>query len=285
MSEILLVGATGPLGRVIARELSGRGHAVLGISRSGGVGATAVDVTDTDLLRATLRAAKPAAVIDLSRPSLPEGDAADTVVDQAIAAHRRFVTTCAEEGVARMVFASSAAVYGTASQAPHAESEPLPNGGPYARLKSGSERNLSAASATGAFAELALAFRIFNVYGPGFSQSLITRLVDRSVPAPTMYVSDDFVRDYIHSGDVARAVAGAIEGPPLGARVLNLGTGVGTSNNDLLATLPQSIFTASHDLASPSHSVADMTLARETLGLTSFVTVADAVERWRDGER
>lgn len=284
MTGILLVGATGPLGQAIAHELAGRGHAVLGVSRSGGAGVTALDVTDSNLLRTTLRAAKPAAVIDLSRPSLPEGNAADAAVDGAVAAHRRFLATCAEEGVERMIFASSAAVYGTSSRAAHAECEPLPADGPYARLKSESELNLSTASAAGAFAGLALALRIFNVYGPGFSQSLITRLVERTDPAPTIFVSDDFVRDYIHGGDVARAVAGAIESPSLGALVLNLGTGVGTSNNELIATLPHAVFAARHDLATPSYSVADMTLARQALGLTSFMTIADAAERWRDAK-
>jgi UDP-glucose 4-epimerase len=284
VSGVFLVGATGPLGRAIARELAGRGHAVQGISRSGGLGSTPLDVTDTKLLRIALRAARPAAVIDLSKPELPESGTADAAVDGALAAHRQFLTTCAEEGVARLVFASSAAVYGTSSAKPHAEGEPLPPAGTYARLKSGSELNLSAAADSGAFAELALALRIFNIYGPGFSNSLVTRLVERTHPAPTVYVSDAFVRDYIYSGDVARAIVGAIDGPPLGAHVLNLGTGVGTSNNDLLATLPDAIFTASHDLASPSYSVADMTLARETLSLNSFVAVAHAVDRWHDAK-
>ncbi|NTV38395.1 MAG: NAD-dependent epimerase/dehydratase family protein [Demequinaceae bacterium] len=284
MSTILLVGSTGPLGQAIGRELTVRGHTVHGVSRSGGLGTAVLDATNTKALRALLRDLKPDSVIDLSRPDLSSGDAASAEVDGAVAAHHRFLSTCGDEGIARMVFASSAAVYGTASRQPHVESEALPPGGPYARVKSGSERNLSDASALGAFAELALSLRIFNVYGPGFSQSLITRLVEHTEPAPAVYVSGDFVRDYIHSTDVARSVAGAIEGPPLGAHVLNLGTGVGTSNSEVVAALPDAVYVGRHDLATPSYSVADMTLARQTLGLPAFLRVADAVERWRGAE-
>jgi UDP-glucose 4-epimerase len=94
-------------------------------------------------------------------------------------------------------------------------------------------------------------------------------------------VSESFVRDYVHSVDVARTVATALEGAHVSAPVLNVGTGIGTSNVDLLSLLPDAAYTESESPSTPSFSVADMTLAREVLDLGSFVTIAEAVQDWK----
>lgn len=274
------MGASGPLGRLISRELVESGHDVSGVSRSGGDGLAALDVYRADLVRDLLQRARPQAVVDLSRPALAGGTADEDVVDRAISGHRAFLRECADAGVERMVFASSGAVYGTSSSTPHRESEALRPHGPYARLKATSEENVAAMRESGAFPGLALAFRIFNVYGPGFTNSLVNRLVEGAQPPPSVFVSKRFVRDYIHGGDVARAIAAAIGGATLSTPVLNLGTGVGTSNTELLSMLPHASFAEDHGVLKASFSVADMTLTHKTLELAPFATIAEAAAHW-----
>jgi nucleoside-diphosphate-sugar epimerase len=104
--------------------------------------------------------------------------------------------------------------------------------------------------------------------------------MERTVPPPAVYMADDYVRDYIHSQDVARVVASAVGGEQLAVPALNLGTGVGTSNRELASLVDPRSFVEATESLGPSHSVADMTLARATLRLPEFTRLADAIAAW-----
>jgi len=270
IQRILLVGASGPLGRAVSAVLSGDGHEVRGVSRTGGGRLAQLDVADTSQVLAAVQSIRPHSVVYLARPELTDTHS----VDLALEDFSRFIAVCAAEGVSRVIFASSAAIYGTSTSSPHREDEPVEANGLYAQLKLRSESLLTEVANVTAMS--ALSFRIFNVFGPGFTFSLINRLVLGDDPTPVLHVGQDFVRDYIHSADVARAFAMALVDDVLAPPLLNLATGIPVSNDDLLSQIPGARFIASEAETFPSHSVADVALLSATLGFQPTITVAMA---------
>ncbi|MCU1422417.1 MAG: hypothetical protein JWN36_2068 [Microbacteriaceae bacterium] len=271
---MLVVGASGPLGRAVSTELGSRGRELLRVSRSGGAGTTRLDATALDAVREFLVASRPETVVYLARPVLDEADAARSA-RRAVDQLRDFAAIATESGVERLVFASSAAVYGTVQRAAVSELDAPVGTSAYALLKLESERVLADAARSGDLATMSL--RIFNVYGPGFDQSLVNRLVLGDDPPPVVDDTEEFVRDYIHSSDVARAVALAMDAEAAGSIVVNVGTGVGTSNSALIALCPSAARVPSERPMPPSFSIADVSLIRSLWGFEAQVSVADAV--------
>jgi UDP-glucose 4-epimerase len=246
----LVIGGSSPLGRAIGARLTAAGGEVALTSRRG---RSPLDVTDPSSVREVLEARAWDAVVYLATSKAPEEST--TQLDGL----RRTVQALVGANVRRLVFASSAAVYGTDSPTPRDEESPLLGASSYARLKIESERILRGETPEG-FSSLAL--RIFNVWGPGFENSLVNKLAgpDR----PPLPVTSEYVRDYVHSGDVARAVVAALTAETGRFRAVNVATGNGVSNSDLANEFgPDSYAPASS--GAPSYSVGDTRLAEKLL--------------------
>ena len=155
-------------------------------------------------------------------------------------------------GVERMVFSSSAAVYGEPAAQPIPETAPLEPVNPYGRSKAMAERILQDAAGAGQLRAICL--RYFNAAGAAADGSMgedhrpETHLIPRVLAAAlkggsvTVYGSDyptpdgTAVRDYVHVEDLAGAHAAALaalDRVPFGA--YNLGTGKGHSVKDVIA--------------------------------------------------
>ena len=271
----LLIGAPSPLGRAIGDELVARRHNVHGISRSGADGTERLDVTDPVQTLRMLRNVRPTRVVHLARPDLPDDPV--SFIDATVEALHRFALQCAEVGVERFVFASSAGVYGTAAAEPLKETDATPAPTPYSQLKLRSEQALADAATSSGLATLSL--RIFNAYGPGLTGSLTNRLVLGDTAPPVVRVIPHFVRDYIHSTDIALAVGLALESGKSSAQVVNVGTGIGTSNTELLALCPRAEYRSSNVSGAQSCSVADIGLARTLWGFAPRVRLKEALRR------
>lgn len=278
--RVLLVGATSPIGRAVAKELAAVEHLVTGTSRSGGAGLEQLDVTDRLQCESVLARVRPDAVIYLARPELAQPDPAQpdrepNGIDSAVEDLRRFGEQCVEHGVSRLVFASSAAVYGTAANTPRAENCATPGNSPYAILKLRSEVTLAELASAAALSVITL--RIFNAYGPGLVASLVNRLAAPDGLGPQVYHSEHFIRDYIHAADVARGFGAAIAANTNASAVLNLGTGVGTSNRELLALFPSADYRENPEFEGSSVSVAETSLIFSSLGFEPRITLPMAV--------
>lgn len=156
-----------------------------------------------------------------------------------------------DAAVNRLVFSSSAAVYGgtVGSIAEDAECSPL---SPYGETKLWGERLISAASVS--WGLRAASLRYFNVGGASTREladsgafNLIPIVFDHIEQgrAPIIF-GDDYetldgtcVRDYVHVSDVAEAHLAVLDALPLDARneVFNIGTGVGTSVREMMAVI------------------------------------------------
>lgn len=256
-TDVLVIGAGGPIGHALVRLLRSEDVAIATTTRSGVE--YPLDVRDARQVRDLLSALRPSAVAYLVNPHLPSG-ARVRDVKAAAAAAARAAAAAAEVGAARFVFASSGAVYGDHREELLPESASLAGVGAYAALKIASERALSALSSS---SMSVISARIFNVYGPGCDSSLVNRLAAGSVPA--VFRTASFVRDYVHVDDVAAALYAAIRTPHHDVGAVNLGTGRAVSNLALMSMVPHDRFRSVDAPGLASFSVADPEYAASAL--------------------
>ncbi len=146
------------------------------------------------------------------------------------------ITLARELRIKRVIFASSAAVYGNAAEVPTKESSQTSPSSPYGLQKLTSERYGQLFA--GALGLSFVGLRFFNVFGPRQSQSspysgVISKFLAAMQGGLSINMTGDGqqTRDFIYVKDVAAALQAAVtkipdETPWL---VLNIGTGVPTS--------------------------------------------------------
>jgi len=135
----------------------------------------------------------------------------------------------------RVVFASTATVYGMTSQLPVAETvEPKPIT-VYDLHKLFAEQQLALATQQGLLESVSL--RLANVYGPSSSVSsaddrgILNRVTAMALQGEDLMVYGDgnYLRDYVYISDVVNAFLFAGVSPKLGGQSFNVASGVGTT--------------------------------------------------------
>jgi len=128
------------------------------------------------------------------------------------------------------------------------------------------------------------AFRYFNTFGPGqrFTPyvGVITIFVTKLLAgeSPTIFGDGMQRRDFVHVDDIAAGTALALDGPP---GTYNLGTGIGTTVNELAALLVQLVSPGVAVAHAPTadgelrHSVANIGAAARALGYRPQRTLAN----------
>ena len=142
-------------------------------------------------------------------------------------------------GNARVVFASSAAVYGNTDVPVVSEDLPASPVNPYGLHKYISEQYLTLAHKLYGIQTVSL--RFFNVYGSGLDPegpyaAVVGRFLKLSKEGKPLTIVGDGkqTRDFINVRDIVSAIISAGESPNVGSgEVINIGTGRGTSINDL----------------------------------------------------
>lgn len=140
---------------------------------------------------------------------------------------------CHRASVGKVVFSSSASVYGDAIETPMTEEHPYNNRTLYGATKIAGEHLFRA------FNEMYdldyVGLRYMNVYGPrqdyrGVYTSVIMKILDRldEGKPPIVYGDGSQTYDFVYVGDVARANILALASS-VTDRFFNVGTGVGTS--------------------------------------------------------
>ncbi len=144
--------------------------------------------------------------------------------------------------VKKLVYASSAAVYGEPSEIPLSENASKTQLSPYGLEKQVNEQYAQLYQTL--YQTASLGQRFFNVFGPRQDPKspyagVIALFVDRiSAGLPlTIYGDGEQTRDFIYVGDVARANVAALQTDTPGA--CNIATGVSTSLLDLIAVLSE----------------------------------------------
>jgi UDP-glucose 4-epimerase len=197
------------------------------------------------------------------------------------------VLEAAREADARVVFASSAAVYGEPSSVPVVESQPKTPASPYGVEK------LSADQYVRLYADLydldTVVLRYFNVYGAGGIDSDYSGVIDafltRAREGADLQIHGDGTqtRDFVHVADVVRANLLAAVTDRVG-EAYNVGTGRSVTIN----RLAESIVDVTHSDSDIVHtssragdideSEADIFRAREALGYRPRLSLREGLE-------
>jgi UDP-glucose 4-epimerase len=205
--------------------------------------------------------------------------------------------------VGRIIFSSSAAVYGDA-RGDVSESAPKEPTSPYGETKLVGEWLLSAAAAAQGLDAISL--RYFNVAGAGWPElgdkmalNLVPMVFERldAHESPRIF-GDDYntpdgtcIRDYVHVMDLAEAHIAALDALNVEVgqnggrhRVFNVGTGEGTSVREMIDNIlrisgaPETAEVVARRPGDPAMVTAQVTAIAHELGWQSSRTVVDIVE-------
>ncbi len=195
-----------------------------------------------------------------------------------------------DEGVRRIVAASSSSVYGDGGVFPRVESQAPNPLSPYAVAKLAAER--FCVSFTRVYGLETVALRYFNVFGPRQDPtSQYAAVVPRFITAiaagrpVTVHGDGGQSRDFTYVENVVRANLLAADAAGATGRVLNVATGGSETVNTLAETIGRLLdrpVEKTHGPEQPGdvrESWADVTAAREAIGYEPTVTFEEGLQR------
>ncbi len=208
------------------------------------------------------------------------------------------VEACLASGVKRVVYSSSASVYGNAVVTPMTEEHPFNNRTTYGATKIANEQMFRAI-----YEQSKLAYvgnRYMNVYGPrmdyeGVYVSVIMKVLDKIFAGerPVVFGDGSQMYDFVYVEDVARANV-------LGMRAdcvdefFNIGMGVGTTINELVRLLLHLTGSTLQPEYRPeaqsfvTERIGSTEKAKRLLGFQAAVPLEEGLRRvveWRLGQR
>ena len=139
-------------------------------------------------------------------------------------------------GVKKIIFSSSACVYGTPEKLPIKEDAPLHPDNPYGASKASIEAFLQSYNAVFGFDAIIL--RYFNPYGPGENHNPETHAIPNFIKATLakkpipLYWKGEQIRDFIYIDDVVQAHIDVL--PLSGHQIFNIGTETGVKVKNVL---------------------------------------------------
>ncbi|HTW65922.1 MAG TPA: UDP-glucose 4-epimerase GalE [Bryobacteraceae bacterium] len=326
MAKILVTGGAGYIGSVTAHRLHRRGYGVVivdDLSRGHphnirDLPFHKLHLSDTGALADLLAREQVDAVIHFAAHSMV-GESAKKPELYFLnngGGSASLLSAMVQAGVKRMVFSSTAAVYGTPATVPIPEDLPFAPVNPYGESKVLVEKMLAWMDRCSGLRSIAL--RYFNACGAdpelelGEEHDPETHLIPLLIRAvltgqPITIFGDDYetpdgtcIRDYIHVSDLAEAHVEAIEKLLAGggSNVFNVGTGAGHSVLEVLRAVekvtgqkvPREI--GPRRSGDPTVLVANSDKLKKTLGwkpkfvdLTDIVATAWQFERKRTANR
>lgn len=141
------------------------------------------------------------------------------------------------EDISKVIFASSAGVYGEIKEKPITETHPIDPLNLYSKTKVEGENLCKRYSED--YSLNTMVIRISNIYGSGFqvksNLTVIPLFILRALQNQplTVYGDGEQTRDFVHVGDVVQGYRKAFECSGSGFNVYNLGSGEMTSVNEL----------------------------------------------------
>ena len=283
MASVLVTGGNGFIGTHLCRLLYNQGHNVLSL-----------DVMHTDsypweCITADIRDGLQFDGIDCivhlaAQISVPESiDNPDVTLSINVDGTKSIISAAEAAGVKKIIFASSAAVYGDCETIPIPEDAPLIPQSPYAVSKIVGEELLRRSEIE------TCSMRFFNVYGPGQSSeggyAAVIPAFKKAIGLGkecTIFGDGTQVRDFIHVHDLVRIIGFCLEAKELPAE-MNVASGTETSLLDLIEILNElnpemhpPVFT--EERAGDIHtSVADISLLLSTIPVGEMITLKEGL--------
>jgi len=317
--RVLVTGGAGFVGSTTAQRLIEAGHEVviydsLAIGHRDAIppGAQLVegDLLDLPMVERALASQRIDAILHCGALSLVGESVREPAryYENNVVGGVRLLDAMRAAGVRRIVFSSSAAVYGVPDSTPIEETQPLRPINPYGDTKRAVEGALT--SYTQAYGMAAVSLRYFNACGAtdllGEDHSPETHLIPTVLAAvergvPITIFGDDYpthdgtcVRDYIHVDDLAAGHLAALEftaNAGNGHSSFNLGSGTGFSNLQIVDAAETVVGRSIERVMGPRRAgdppilVASNARAREVLGWQpqhgSLQEIIGSAWRWR----
>jgi UDP-glucose 4-epimerase len=193
-----------------------------------------------------------------------------------------------DAGVKRVVLASSGSVYGEQMVQPVSEAVAPNPDSPYAVSKLAAEHYVHTIGKLWGIETVCL--RIFNAYGPGQQLPashwpVVSRFLSQILGGGSVvvYGNGEQTRDYVYIDDVVDAVVLAATAEGVSRLTLNVGSGVETSVNELIALVERATGQRAHVLhnvqeqGGVSRLCADISLAKQRLGYRPSLTLDEGL--------
>jgi len=246
MKTVLITGVTGFLGRYTAAHYQSLGWKVVGI------GTRAEENAPQDLARYVRMELPSTALADLVREVTPDvcihcagrasvelsmTDPAADFRSGVDAVFNILDSVRVNAPDCRVVYLSSAAVYGNPERLPIVETDPLRPISSYGFHKLIGEQ--LCAEFTTVYGLRTSAVRIFSAYGPGLRRQVVWDVCRKALTQPSLTLrgTGDESRDFIHARDVAAALSIIADRAECRAETYNLAGGVETTMRTLAETI------------------------------------------------
>ncbi len=304
MAHVLVTGGAGFIGSHTVDRLLADGHAVTvadnfrtgrranlsGAQESPRFKLIEADIAEAGTMSAVVAGSRPDAIIHLAALVSVQESMTDPELNFAlnVRATHLVAEAARAHGVTRLVFASSAAIYGDATEFPireYSEKKPI---SPYGAAKLASEALLLGHGA--AFGITVRCQRYFNVFGPrqdpASPYSGVISIFDRRYregKGVSIFGDGRQTRDFVSVHDVARANVIAATSTGLNSGVTNICTGRSTSLLDVVAVFARHFPAAPQVIHAPPragdivHSLGSPDIAARELGFQASVAVADGL--------
>jgi UDP-glucose 4-epimerase len=305
MTKVLVTGGGGFIGSNLVRALLARGDdvRVLDNFATGNRGNLADVWEDIELVEGDLRSYERVHVatrgVELvfhqgALPSVPRS-VQDPLTTSAVNVEGTLNVLLAarDEGIRRVVAASSSSVYGNSGTLPRLESSPPDPESPYGVAKLAAERYCVAFSRVYAIETVVL--RYFNVFGPRQDPTsqyaaVVPRFITAIAAGESVPIDGDGEqsRDFTFVENVIDGNLLAADAPEASGAVLNVATGQQTSINQLADALGELLGrTPAREYLPPRagdvlHSWADVSEARRLIGYEPRVGLREGLERAAD---
>ena len=253
-STVMVTGGLGYIGSHVVRDLRERGWRVRvldnryrcdpatasEIAALDGVEVVEGDIRYAHMVESAVQGVE--AVVHLAAVCMNKSIADPTEsLDVNLMGTQNVLDAASRASVRRIVYASSASVYGNPITLPMKEDDKLAPITPYCVAKLAGEQMLDFYARRANLSWLAL--RFFNVYGPGqptdaYYTSVVVTFLNRLAAgeSPVIDGRGDQSMDFVHVSDVARSVGMALDSDATG-QPLNVGTGTQTTIAELAEIL------------------------------------------------
>lgn len=294
--KILVTGGAGFVGGRVVSQLLKAGHQVtvfdnLSTSSERGVNEAASfvkgDIRDAGDIASALQGHD--AVVHLAAQALVPESVSDPrkSFDINLVGGQNLLDGMRAAGIQRLVYSSSAAVYGNPTRVPIHEDDPKLPINPYGATKLAFEQLLHAYHS--AYHIHVVMFRFFNPYGPSEAHEPETHAIPNFITASLkgkpipLYWGGNQVRDFFFVDDIARAHVMGLQ--KNGFHVYNLGSGTGHLVKDVVEQIfeitgqKSAIKDLGERAGDPPKLLADISRARQELGWRPEVDLATGLAR------
>ena len=297
--RMLVTGGAGFIGAHLANRLHSEGHYVRVLDNlssgdpatlTNGISFTRSDVRDVPKLWSLLQGVDAvyhlAALVSVPASVLYPREYNDVNVGGTVA----LLEACRDVGVKRVIFASSATVYGDQKTKPVSEDLAPHPAVPYAVSKLAAERYLFTIGGLEGFETVAL--RIFNAYGPRQqlppSHAPVVPLFMHQilgVGSVVVFGNGQQTRDFVYIDDVVEALVSAATAANVNQQVINVGSGEETSMGQLIDAIGDTVHAKADVIYNSDKAggigslVADLSKARQLLKYRPRTSLAEGLRK------